>query len=331
MISDGKQIFIKFIGQAQKLMALVFLFELIFLGNLSVSAQTEVKPIIKSSATNSLAADSGVFGFGDCMVDDSNPQKGGGAQVITKCFLSVSRFVFVVGIIVAAYKFAINTLGSYIPGQSIDAVKQGREAIWGFVVGALLIGAPGAILSLFNSGSLRLDFLSGLSSLGQANKTGNTPTTNTGTTGTNGNTGTTGTNGNTGTTGTTGNTGTTGTNGNTGTTGTTGNTGNNTTTQNQYTITSIKQTVPAQFPITAADPDNCQYITFEATPSTSSNSTLTKLIAGRFCASTSSAYYYKRLGANLNIRLDTVNAIDQTFTFVIPTGQTINITSLDQV
>lgn len=321
MISDGKQGIIKLINRVTKLVTVLFLFELIFLGNLSVSAQTELKTVIKSTATNSIAADSGVFGFGDCMVDESNPQKGQGAQVITKCFLSISRFVFVVGIIVAAYKFAINTLGSYIPGQSIDAVKEGREAIWGFVVGALLIGAPGAILSLFNSGSLRLDFLSGLSSLGQSNKTG-TPSTNSGTTGNN----TTDTN-----TGNNGNSGNTGNNGSTGNSASNGNNGNNTPAQNQYTITSIKQTVPAQFPITATDPDNCQYITFEAAPMGSSNSTLTRLIAGRFCASANSPYYYKRLGANLSIRLDTVNAADQTFTFVIPTGQTINITSLDQV
>ena len=320
MIFDGKQTLIKFIGRAQKLATLLFLFELIFLGNIGVSAQSNIHPLSKRHSANVIAADSGVFGFGDCIVDEKNPQTGQGAQVITKCFLSISTFVFVVGIIVAAYKFAINTLGSYIPGQSIDAVKEGREAIWGFVVGALLIGAPGAILSLFNSGSLRLDFLSGLSSLGQANKTGNTSTTNTGTTGNTGNTGTTGNNSST-----------TGNNTSSGTTGNNTSSGTNTPAQNQYTITSIKQTVPAQFPITATDPDNCQYITFEATPSTSSNSTLTKLIAGRFCVSTSSSYYYKRLGANLNIRLDTVNAIDQTFTFVIPTGQTINIATLDQV
>jgi hypothetical protein len=324
MIFDKMKIYRIVSSRVIKLMTVLFLFELLFFGNIGINAQSN-QTLTNTNNSQILAQDAGVLGFADCMVDENKPQMGQGAQVITKCFLSISRFVFVVGIIVAGYKFAVNTLGSYIPGQSVDAVKEGREAIWGFVVGALLIGAPGAILSLFNSGALRLDFLSGLSSLGQANRTGTSSTTNN----TSGNSGT-GNNTNNGTNNNgTGNNGTNSSDNNTNDNNSSAST--NPQARNLYTITSIKQTVPAQFPLTATSPDDCQYITFEATPSSSANTTLTRLIAGRFCASTNSPYYYKRLGSNLNIRLDTVNAINQTFTFVIPTGQTINITSLDQV
>jgi hypothetical protein len=112
------------------------------------------------------------LGFSACSAESYQGEGGGGTNVVFQCVQSVLRFVFVLGLFIGAFRFAVAALGNYAPGGNADAIADSRKALNGIVIGLLLMGAPGAILSLLNPAATNIDFLSGLSGLGSDSAVG---------------------------------------------------------------------------------------------------------------------------------------------------------------
>jgi uncharacterized membrane protein YgcG len=134
------------------------------IGVVSVSVQAQDSNIANQDQTVSQA--NGVLGFSDCSPGayaEAGP--GGGSSLVFNCVRSVLRFVFILGLFIGAFRFAVAALGNYAPGATVDGIAESRKALNGIVIGLLLMGAPGAILSVLNPATTNIDFLSGLSGI----------------------------------------------------------------------------------------------------------------------------------------------------------------------